>query len=43
MIIKKTYGKATFINILKYKINWLFKIYQRFIEFYEEEDIKDMF
>lgn len=43
MIFKKNFAKVTFINILKHKINWLFKIYQRFIEFYEEEDIKDMF
>lgn len=32
MIIKEMYAKATFINILKHKINWLFKIYQRFIK-----------
>lgn len=43
MIIKEMYAKATFINILKHKINWLFKIYQRFIELYEKEDIKDIF
>lgn len=37
------FRKATIKDVIKFKINWLFKIYQRFIELYEEEDIKDMF
>lgn len=39
MIIKEMYAKATFKDVVKYKFHWLFKLYLRYVELYDFEDI----
>ena len=39
MIIKEMYAKATFKDVIKYKFNWVFKLYLRYVELYDFENI----
>jgi hypothetical protein len=35
MIIKEMYAKATLKDVIKYKFNWVFKLYLRYVELYD--------
>lgn len=39
MMIKENYAQASIKEVLKYKINWLYKLYCRYIEMFDFEDL----
>ena len=39
MTIKENYAAASIKEILKYKLNWLYKIYCKYVELYDFNDL----
>lgn len=39
MMIKENYAQASIKEILKYKINWLYKIYCKYVGLYDFSDL----
>lgn len=39
MMIKENYAQASIKEVLKYKLNWLYKLYLKYIELYDFNDL----
>ena len=39
MLIKENYAQASIKEVLKYKLNWLYKIYCKYVELYDFSDL----
>ena len=39
MTIKENYAKVSIKEVLKYKLNWLYKLYLKYVELYEFDDL----
>lgn len=39
MMMKENYAQASIKEIFKYKINWLYKIYCKYVELYDFSDL----
>ncbi len=39
MTIKENYAAASIKEVLKYKLNWLYKIYCKYVELYDFNDL----
>lgn len=39
MMIKENYAAASIKEVFKYKLNWLYKIYCKYVELYDFNDL----
>jgi len=39
MMIKDNYAQASIKEVLKYKLNWLYKLYLKYVELYDFDDL----
>ena len=39
MLVKNDFAKATFKDVSKFKINWLYKLYLKYVELYDFSDL----
>lgn len=39
MIVKDNYAKASIKEVLRYKLNWVYKLYLKYVELYDFNDL----